>query len=64
MLMSSLAPSRASDPAARASKPRIILREEASPTSGEVEKKLSLVELAWNSSTIRKTTMLLGLAVI
>jgi NitT/TauT family transport system permease protein len=43
---------------------RIILRDTAGTASGEVEKKLGMLELAWDQPVVRKTLILIGLAVI
>ncbi|WP_342363660.1 ABC transporter permease [Terrarubrum flagellatum] len=43
---------------------RIILRETAGPANVEAERKLSWAELAWDSSFVRKTVLILILALI
>lgn len=43
---------------------RIILRETADTPSGEVEQKLGFLELAWDNGFVRKTVIILVLALI
>jgi NitT/TauT family transport system permease protein len=43
---------------------RIILRDTAGPASDHIERRLGLLELAWDNATIRKTGIILLLALI
>jgi len=45
-----------------ASTAQVILRDAAGPVSDEVERKLSPLERAWGNGLVRKTVLLLGLA--
>ncbi|WP_035714135.1 ABC transporter permease [Azorhizobium doebereinerae] len=44
--------------------PRIILREAAGPATAEVQRKVGVLEAAWDMSVVRKTTIILVLALI
>jgi NitT/TauT family transport system permease protein len=44
--------------------PRIILRPTGGDATGEVERELSFLELAWDNGAVRKTVLILGLALL
>ena len=42
----------------------IVLRDNSGPAAAEIERRLPVWEVAWDSATIRKTVIIVGLAVI